>query len=101
MCRPSFKCRCISRHRSEVAIMQPVQDLLLLTQARVPLTIFPVLSSSMAKSGFGSILIALTVVCFFPAAPDEQHVTMLNVASLGSGSNINSLVLAALVKLLP
>jgi hypothetical protein len=81
--------------------VQPVKDFLLLAHTRIPLSVFTVLSSAVPKRSLRTIIVTLVVVRFFPTTPDEQHISDFDVASLSSGSNINSLVLPALKKFFP
>lgn len=55
----------------------------------------------MSKSSFCAISVGFVVICFFPAASNEQHVADLDVTALSRGANIDALVFAALVQLLP
>jgi hypothetical protein len=81
--------------------VQPVKDFLLLAQTRIPLSVFTVLSGAVPERSLRTIIVTLVIVRFFPTTPDEQHISDFDVAALGSGSNINSLVLAALKKFFP
>jgi hypothetical protein len=81
--------------------MQPVQNLLLLTYTRVPQPALPIFPTSMSERSFRAVSIRLAIVRFFPAAADEEHVTDLDVAALSCGTNVDALVLAALVQLFP
>lgn len=81
--------------------MKPVENLLLLTHTSIALAIFAVLPSAMPQRSFRAIGIGLVVVSFFPAASDEQHVPDLDVTTLRSGSNVDTLIFTTLVKLLP
>lgn len=47
---------------------------------------------------FSSFFIRLAVICFFPAAPDEQHVAGFDVAALSCGPDIDALVFTAVVE---
>jgi hypothetical protein len=101
MCRPRLKRRRIARHRREIAIVQPVQNLLFLAHARVALAVFPVLPCAVSERSFRSVFVAFVVIRFFPATTDEEHVAGLDVAALSSRANVDALVLTALVQLLP
>jgi hypothetical protein len=81
--------------------VQPIENLLLLAQTRITLTIFSVLSGSVAKRSFRTVSIAFVVVCLFPAAADEKQVSYLDVTTLSSWPNVHTLVFAALVQLFP
>ena len=81
--------------------MQPIQNLLFLAHTSIPLTILTILTATMSKSSLASIFITLAVVSLLPSAADEQHVSRLNIAALSRGANIDSLVLTALIKVLP
>ena len=81
--------------------MQPIQNLLFLAHTSIPLTILTILTTTMSKSSLASIFITLAVVRLLPSAADEQHISRLDVTALRRGANIDSLVLAALVKVLP
>lgn len=98
MCRPRLKRRRIPRHTRKIAIMQPIQHLLLLTHPRPPLSVHAL---SMPQASTCAVSIAFAVVRFFPATADEQHVADLDVAALGSGADVDALVFAALEELLP
>lgn len=101
MSRPRLKGRCIARNGREIAIMKPVQNLLLLTQTNVSLAIFAVLATTVPQRSLCADFGGLGVVCLLPAAADEQHVADFDVATLGSGSDVDALIFAALVELLP
>ena len=81
--------------------MQPIQNLLFLAHTRIPLTILTILTTTMSKSSLASIFIALAVVRLLPSAANEQHISRLDVTALSRGTNIDSLVLAALIQVLP
>jgi hypothetical protein len=55
----------------------------------------------MSERSFCAVSIRLAIVCFFPAAADEEHVADLDVAALSCGANVDALVLTALVQLFP
>lgn len=55
----------------------------------------------MTQRRLGPILIALAVICFFPAAAHKQHVAGFDVAALSNRPDVDALVFAAAVKLLP
>jgi len=81
--------------------MQPIQNLLFLAHTSIPLTILTILTTTMSKSSLASVFVTLAVVGLLPPAADEQHISRLDVTALSRGANINSLVLAALIKVLP
>ena len=81
--------------------MQPIQNLLFLAYTSVPLTILTILTTTVSKSSLASIFITLTVVGLLPSAADEQHISRFDVTTLRRGANIDSLVLAALIQVLP
>jgi hypothetical protein len=81
--------------------VQPIQNLFFLTDTCVPLSIFAVFARTVPQCSFRSVLVALVVICFFPPAADEHHVPNLDVATLCRGSNVDPLILATLVELLP
>lgn len=101
MRRPGLKRRRIPRHGRKIAIMQPVQHLLLLAQSRPALPIFSILARPMPQRCLRPILVALAIVRFFPAAAHKKHVAGLDVAALGNRPNVDALVFTALVQLLP
>lgn len=55
----------------------------------------------MSQRSFRPICVTLAIICLLPAAPDEQHVTDLDIATLSCGSNIHPLVLATSIELFP
>jgi hypothetical protein len=81
--------------------MQPIQNILFLTHTCVPLSVLAILSGSMPERCLGTIINTLVIVCFFPATSNEQHVSNLNVTTLSSGPDVNTLVLATLVQFFP
>lgn len=101
MRRPRLKSRCVTPNSGKITIMQPVKNLLLLAQTRISLSILSVLSTAVPKCGFAPFLRALLVIRLFPTAANEQHIADSDVATLRSGPDVDALVLAALVELLP
>lgn len=101
MCWPRLKCWRIARDTRKVAIMQPIQDLLLLTDTRVSLSILAILPSSVSQRSFRAVSVSLVVIRLFPAASDEQHISNLDVAALSCWSDVDTLVFATLVELFP
>jgi len=81
--------------------MQPIQHLLLLTHARVPLTILPILPGSMSQCRLCSIFWGPRIIRLFPPATHEKHVPDLDVATLSSRANIYTLIFATLIELFP
>jgi hypothetical protein len=100
VCRPSLKSRRVSSNTGKVAVVQPIENVLLLAHTCIPLSVFTVFSGAVSERSLRTVIVALIVVRLFPATPDEQHITDFDVAALSSGSNVNTLVLAALVELL-
>lgn len=99
MRRPRLKSWRVAAYCSEIAIMQPIQDLLLLGDAgitRAILAIRPVPCRSLRP-----ILIGLAVIRFLPAAANEQHITDPDVSALRCWPDVNPLILSALVQLFP
>jgi hypothetical protein len=81
--------------------VQPIENLLLLAQTRISLSIFSILSGSVAKRSFRAIGIAFAVVRLFPPAADEKQVSNPDITTLSGRSNVHALVFAALVQLFP
>jgi hypothetical protein len=98
---PGLKCRRISRDRREIRIMQPIENLVLLTQACIPLPVLTVLATPMPQRRLRALLAALAVKCLFPATTNEQHVTNADIAALRCGPDVDSLVESAAVQVLP
>lgn len=99
MRRPRLKGRRITRNSRKVAIMQPIQNLLFLAQSRKCVSICPCLPGIMGHRSFDSLFIGLSVICFFPAASNEKHVSGFDVAALSCGPDVDALVLSALVEM--
>lgn len=101
MSRPCLKRRCISTNCREIAIMQPIQNLLLLTESSIPQTVFSIHTTSMSKSQLRSRFRIFGIMSFFPASPHKQNISNLDISALRSGPNINTLIFPTLIKLLP
>jgi hypothetical protein len=101
MRRPRLKRRCIAGNQGKIRVVKPVENLLFLAHSSISLTVFAVFTAAMSECSLGSILVALVVVRFLPPATNEEHVSRLDVAALSSGTNVYSLVFAAIVKILP
>jgi len=101
MSRPSLKRRRVTSNRRKITVMQPIQYLLLLTHARIPLTIFTILPSPVPQCRLCSIFRRPRIIRLLPPATHEKHVTNLNVTSLSCGTNVYTLVFSALVEFFP
>lgn len=99
MSRPGLECWRITRHACEVAVMQPIQNLLFLTHSRKP-HIKLVVRAVPCRS-LRSVLVRLAVVSLLPTRSDKQHVSDLDITTLRRGPDIDPLVLSALVQLFP
>lgn len=98
MCGPSLERRRISPHRRKVRVVQPVQNLLLLSDTRPSLTV--IRSKGMRSHGQPVPLLGrLAVVGFHKPAPDEEDISNFDIAALSLRPDVDSLVLAALVQL--
>lgn len=85
--RPHLESRLIARHRSEIAIVQPIQHRVFLLET----------SPDGAFAGCEScvLLVATLVVVLSPAGAEEEDVPDLDVAALGRRANVETLPAAA------
>ncbi len=98
MTRPSLKTRRISRHSGKIAIVQPINHLLLLHDAHVPLAV--VGSDDMFPQGARRALVRrLGIIRFDVAAADHEDVADGDVAALCARPDVDALVFAAGVEL--
>lgn len=87
--RPRLEGRRVAAHRREVAVVQPIQNLLFLRDARPALAVVARLVRAERRGT--ALLRRLAVVGFFPAATDEQDVADVDVAALGGGADVETL----------
>lgn len=94
---PSFKSRRVSRHGGEIAVVQPVENLLLLANAGPPLTVIRP-DRMWPQRHLRPLLGRLTVIGLDEAAADEQDISDPDVSALCLRPDVDALVLAALVQ---
>lgn len=94
---PSFKSRRVSRHGGEIAVVQPVENLLLLPDARPPLTVIRT-NRMRPQRHLRPLLGRLAVIGLHEAAPDEQDIANPDIPTLRLRPDINTLIFAALVQ---
>ena len=94
---PSLKSRRVSRHGREIAVVQPVENLLLLPDARPPLTVVRSDRMRPQRHPF-RFFWRLAVIRLDEAAPDEQDISNPDVPTLGLWPDVDPLILTALVQ---
>lgn len=98
MTRPGLESRCIPRHRSEIAIVQPINNPLLLTEPSIALPIVLTERVFAQRQGLG-LLAWQAVVALDEAAADEEDIADFDVAALRRRADVDALVFAAVVEL--
>jgi hypothetical protein len=90
LARPRFESRAISRHSRKIAIMQPIDNFILLAQARPALRIVWAVYVG-PESESGALVVQLGVVGFDEAGADEEQVADLDGAAGGGRADVDAL----------
>ena len=98
LARPSFKSRSIAPNSCKIAIMQPIQYLVLLRQTS-PSLLALYTRNVASKSKPTPLIRSSGMVRLDESRPDEQYITNLDVTSLRYRTDVQSLIFAAMVEL--
>lgn len=94
LARPGLKGRTVARHGGKVAVVQPVNDLVLLTEARPALRVVRAVYVRPERES-GALVRRLGVVGFDEAGADEEQVADLDGAAGRGGADVDALSSAA------
>jgi hypothetical protein len=90
LARPRLESRAISRHGRKIAIMQPIDNFVLLAQARPALRIVWAVHVG-PETESGALVVRLGVVGFDEAGADEEQVADLDGAAGGGRADVDAL----------
>jgi len=90
LARPRLESRAIPRHGREIAIVQPIDDFVLLTQARPALRVVRAVHVGPETEG-GALVVRLRVVGFDEAGADEEQVADLDGAAGRGRADVDAL----------